>query len=212
MPLLATPLGVLPLPGAELLNRELVPLLRARAANDKSKQRNPLCYQSAEDLLEWPEPPLRELVRLMFGGVYAFVTALNELSAEEIASLRIEARGRFILVRQDGCLAASSYPMTAWCAMYCVAVPPPSTDRLDSGLLRFYESRMGTMFQDATNAAMRLPYRHGHCGWQPAAGALAIFPGSQAHEIATVRANGELILVTLRVRFVGPEQTGVAHW
>jgi hypothetical protein len=93
-----------------------------------------------------------------------------------------------------------------------VAAPKPSTTRLDSGLLRLYESRLGTMFADATNAAMRMPYMPAHYGWRPVPGQMAIFPGSVTHEIALVRSTEPLVLVTVRARFVGPGQQGMSRW
>ena len=68
------------------------------------------------------------------------------------------------------------------------------------------------MLQDATNAAMRIPFKTGHYAWRPVAGELAIFPASMLHEISLVRAAGELTLVTLRARFIAPGQQGFGRW
>ena len=84
--------------------------------------------------------------------------------------------------------------------------------RADSGVLRLYESRLGTMFADATNAAMRVPFTPGHYTWRPVPGQLAVFPAWLTHEIALLRAPGQLVLVTVRVRFVAPGQKGVMRW
>jgi hypothetical protein len=115
-------------------------------------------------------------------------------------------------VAPDGRVPAAIYPLTAWCGIYCVAAPPPSAMRSDSGVLRLYESRLGTMFADATNAAMQVPFTPGHYSWQPVPGQLAVFPGSLTHEIALVRSPGHLVLVTVRVRFVAPGQQGMTRW
>ena len=116
------------------------------------------------------------------------------------------------MVRTNGSVPAAMYPLTAWCAIYCVAAPPPSTTRADSGVLRLYESRLGTMFQDATNSAMRIPFRTSHYAWRPEPGGLAVFPASLTHEIALLRSPGELVLVTMRLRFVVPGQHGFGRW
>jgi hypothetical protein len=68
------------------------------------------------------------------------------------------------------------------------------------------------MFADATTAAMRLPFRPGHYGWRPVPGQMAVFPASLTHEIAPIRSREPLVLVTVRVRFIGPGQQGVARW
>jgi hypothetical protein len=41
---------------------------------------------------------------------------------------------------------------------------------------------------------------------------MAVFPASLTHEIALLRSTGQLVLVTVRVRFVAPGQQGVARW
>jgi hypothetical protein len=68
------------------------------------------------------------------------------------------------------------------------------------------------MFQDATNSMMKMPYKPSHCSWRPVPGNMAVFPASLTHEIALFRSVGELILVTVRLRFVGPGQQGMPRW
>jgi hypothetical protein len=68
------------------------------------------------------------------------------------------------------------------------------------------------MFSDATTTHTHMPYRPGHNAWLPVPGQLAVFPAAITHEIATVRAAGELVLVSALVRFVAPGQTGMPLW
>jgi Putative 2OG-Fe(II) oxygenase len=212
VPILATPFGVVPLPEAGALNPALTALFTARMAADSSPQADPLCYRSRDDLLERPEEPVRALAAAIFRGVYAVVETVNEFTGAQLRELRLEARGWFTIVKPDGRVPAANYPLTAWCAIYCVAAPPPSPARADAGALRLYETRLGTMFQDATNSAMKMPYKPSHCSWRPVPGHMAVFPASLTHEIALFRSIGELILVTVRVRFVGPDQQGMPRW
>jgi hypothetical protein len=216
VPILATPFGVVSLPGAASLNPQLVDLFvqRSQAAggHPSGNHGNPLCYQSPDDLLEWPDPSVRRLASGMLRGVCSMIETVNDLAIDQLRSFKPEARGWFTIVRPDGCLPAINFPLTAWCAVYCVAAPAASADRRDSGMLRLYESRLTTMFADATTAEMRLPYRAAHYGWLPAAGEMAIFPAALTHEIALLRAREALMLVTLRIRFVAPGQTGVGRW
>jgi hypothetical protein len=213
VPILATPFGVVPLPDAEALNPALAALFAERMrAGGQAEQRDPLCYRSRDDLLEWPEAPVPQLAASISRGVKSVINAVNDFTAAQLSSFAVQARGWFTVVAPDGRVPASNYPLTAWCGIYCVAAPPPSTTRRDSGALRLYESRLGTMFADATNAAMRIPFTPGHYGWQPVPGQLAVFPASLTHEIALVRSPGPLVLVTVRVRFVAPGQQGVARW
>ena len=212
LPVFATPLGELALPGALALNPALEALLGARAAVDRNVARDAFCYRSAENLYEWPDAPVAQLRDAVIGGVYEFVAELNDFSAQELESFRLAARASYTIVRPDGCAAVTQHPLTAWCAVYCVAAPPPAPERPDSGVLRLYEARLGTMFPDATSALMRLPYRTGHYGWRPQPGSMVVFPASLPYEVATVRSTGRLIFVTTRVRFVAPGQSGVGRW
>jgi hypothetical protein len=212
VPILAAPFGVVPLPAAQLLNPALAELFTSRMHEGGELPRpNPFCYRSRDDLLEWPEEPVRRLTQEILGGVYAVVNAVNDFSEGQLRSFELQARGWFSVVQADGAIPATNYPLAAWCAIYCVAAPEPSATRQDSGILRLYESRFG-MFADATTAAMRLPYKPGHCGVRPVPGQLAVFPASLTHEIALSRSLQPLILVTVCVRFLGPGQQGVSRW
>lgn len=212
VPIHATPFGVVTLPGAVALNGRLAGLFAARAAADLAPQRNPLCFRSQDDLLASPDETVRALAVEIFRGLNSVVAAVNTLPDDVFASLKLEARGWFTVVQPGGCIPAASHSLTAWCGVYCVAAPGAAVERRDSGVLRLYESRLGTMFSDATNSAMRVPYTPGHIIWRPVPGELAVFPGWITHEIATLRATEPLVLVTVRARFVGPEQTGVGRW
>jgi hypothetical protein len=217
MPIFASPFGVVPLPEAETRNPALCQLLQARAAADGrggAPGSTPLCYLSADDLLEWGRgsPELSRTCTDMLGGVLAVVDAVNTFAPGQLPSFTAQARGSFAIVRSNGGVPATHYPQSAWCAVYCVAAPPPSEVRQDSGVLRLYEGRLGTMFADATTSSMHTLYATGHCTWRPVPGSVAVFPAWLRHEIALLRAQGELILLTLRVRFVAPGQEGQANW
>lgn len=210
VPIFATPFGVFPLPEAAALNPALERIIgaRARAAGGA----NPLTYCGPDDLFDATEPELTALGASILGAVRSMAAAVNDLPAAQLQSFTLQARGRCTIVRPDGNLPATSHPLTAWCAVYCVAAPPPSAQRRDSGVLRLYESRLGTMFSDATNSVMRVPYSLGHYGWWPVPGHVAVFPGSITHEVALNRSRSELVLVTARARFVAPGQQGWSSW
>jgi len=214
VPIFATPFGALRLPAAEKLNPIVAGLLAARAAADSAAAQtaNPLCYRSSDDLMDSPDESLRTVSAEILRGVRAVVAAVNDFSDAQLQSFAIQACGWFTIVRQDGCVPACSYPLTSWCAIYCVAAPQPSPERRDSGVLRLYESRLGTMFTDATNSVTRIPYTPGHYTWRPVPGEVAVFPASLTHEIALMRSPGELVLLTVRVRFVAAGQQGLSRW
>ena len=214
VPLFATPFGLVAVPGAATLNPVLAALFAVRATEDR---RDPVsgagafAFRSRDDLCEWTDDPVRQLVAGILAGVRAVVASINEFNDVQVDALRVESRAWFTIVWPDGHVPPTSHPNASWCALYCVAAPAPSKARFDSGVLRMHESRLGT-FSDATNCVTRIPYRPGHYTWRPVAGELAVFPGSLTHEIALLRGAGSLVLVTARVRFVGPGQTGLPWW
>jgi hypothetical protein len=209
-PILAMPFGIVPIPAASTLNPALSKLFTAHA--EATTALTPQCHRSRDDLFLWPQPEVRQLAEEMSRGVCSVVLAVNEFSEAELKQFSIEARAWFTILEQDGCVPAVNYPLTAWCAIYCVAAPPASTTRLDSGVLRICESRFGGMFHDVTSASMRVPYRFGHYGWRPVAGEMAVFPAAATHEIAMLRSSGQLLLVTARFRFVAAGQAGLGRW
>ena len=91
--------------------------------------------------------------------------------------------------------------MASWCAVYCVAAPPPAPARVDSAVLRLYAIRHATMYLDATNWRLREPFGVTHYVWPPVPGQMAVFPASTVHEVALNRAQADLLLVSARLRF-----------
>jgi len=214
-PIFATPFATAPLAVTGSLNEELTRLFAARATEERREPAAPreaLCYRSREDLFEWPDAPIVALLREMLGALCAAVRAATQLSDEEFSRLTLQARARFVLVRPDGCLPAETLPLASWCAIYCVAAPEPSAARRDSAALRVYESRLGSMFMDASSARLRPPFDGGHVMWRPGPGLFAAFPASMAHEIALNRGDRDLVLVIARTRFAAAGQEALPAW
>ena len=212
MPILATPLGIATLADAQQLNPALADVFAQRAAADSARARNPLRYTSSDDLFEWPEAPVRRLADGIAGAVYSLIGSVSDISEAQLRACKLEARAWFTRIAANGAVPAANHPLTAWCAIYCVAAPAPAQDRADSGVVRLYESRLGSTFQDATNSVLRIPFSASHYAWCPVAGQLLIFPASLTYEVALLRAAGELLLVTARLRFIAPGQQGFARW
>jgi hypothetical protein len=211
VPIFASPFGIVQIDDAGGLNPAAAAAIDARLQSG-GVQPNALTQQSGENLLEWSDAPVQSLCRAILQGIWSMATSLNRFSDEELKTLSMQARARCSVVLPNGALPARSHPLTSWCAIYCVEAPAASGDRQDSGVLRLYESRLGTMFSDATNTVPVLPYTPGHFTWRPVPGHMAIFPGFMRHEIALVRSSGRLVLVSVRARFVAPGQEGVSRW
>jgi len=215
VPLFATPFGLVMLPEVEKLNPELSAFFAARATGewrDPAASAGPLTFRSRDDLADWPEEPVRQALRGILAGVTSVAASINDLSAEQFAAFKAEARAWFTIVAPDGCVSPTSYPNTSWLAVYCVAAPEPAKARFDSGMLRMHESRPGTMFQDATHAGIRIPYRPGHYTWRPVPGQMAVFPAAITHEIALVRSVSALVTITARVRYVASDLSWMPPW
>lgn len=215
MPIFATPFAEVSLPVGNELNASLAALLTARATEerrDPDQRRDPLCYVSREDLLEWPDDPVAALRSELLAGLCPAVLATTLYTEAEFDRLGVQARARFAIIRADGCLPVQSLALASWCAVYCVAAPPLPPGRADNAVLRLYESRLGAMFADAITWRMRSPFAGGHHLWRPRPGSMAVFPAHLAHEIALNRSQDDLVLVIARIRFANPEQQAVPPW
>jgi len=214
VPIFATPLAVVTLPDTlSELNPTVAQLLaRHAAANPTTASADGLCYRSRDDLLEWSDRAVQELCGGILRGVWSTVAAVTTMPAEHLQTLSMQARAGFTRVQPDGCVQATSYSLTAWCAIYCLEAPLPTPGRADSGVVRFYETRLGTALADATTSSMRAPFSTGHHTWRAVPGQLVVFPGSLSHEVPLIRSTTPLTLITVRTRFVGPEQEGLSRW
>lgn len=214
VPIFATPFGLATVPDAAELNSVVTTLFAERATAERADpaSRPPTMFCSRDDLLQWTDEPVRRLAAGIIGASLAVVRSINEITDEQFAAFKLQARAWYSIVRPDGNVPSGSYANAAWCAVYCVGAPEPSPSRYDSGLLRLHESFHATMFSDATNTVLRAPFQSGHSTWRPVPGQLAVFPASVTHEIALLRGTGELVLVTALLRFVAPGQTGVPWW
>jgi hypothetical protein len=215
VPIFATPFAVVQLKGASALNGELASLCAQRATEehrDPLTPPDPLCFRGRENLLDWEHEAVTEFRREMLAGLCAAVMGANQYSEAEFDALGVQVRARFVLVRPDGCVPAANVPMASWCAVYCVAAPPPAPTRGDSGALRLYALRPGTMFMDAANWRLRAPFGGAHHLWWPVPGQMAVFPAWVLHEIALNRADADLLLITARSRFAHGGQQSMPPW
>ena len=214
VPIFSTPLAVVDFPAVQEANQVVAQLLVKHAAANPvaAPAADRLCYRSRDDLLEWNDAPVRQMCGEILRGVWSTIAAVNSFTPEQLASLSMQARGSFAIVQPNGSIPATSHSLTSWCGIYCLEAPPPSAERSDSGVVRLYESRLATMFADATNSTMRVPFTPGHYSWRAVPGQLAVFPGSLTHEIPLIRSTGQLTLITVRARFVGPGQEGLTRW
>jgi hypothetical protein len=214
-PIHATPLGVTPLPEAAKLNAPVAEIVTRRAAEAASRAKcgvAPLVCVGTDDVTTWNEEPVRAMMGEILRGIAWMARSVNSFAPGQLESFALQARATYLIVNRDGALGARNHPMSAWTGIYCIEAPEPAAERPDSGRLRIYESRMSTMFADATTDTMVLPFRPGHYGYHLTPGVLAVFPGAAMYEIAPVRGAGRLLALTVQARFVAPGQKGAARW
>jgi hypothetical protein len=215
VPIFATPFASVSIPEAANLNPALASLFSLRATEsyrDPAAPRDPLCFRGREDLFEWADQAVAHLKREMLSGVCAAVMDANLYTDAEFDALGVQARARFAIVHPDGCMPAATVPLASWYAIYCVAAPPPAPARADSGVLRLYAVRQGTMFMDAANWRLGPPFSAAHHIWRPVPGQMAVFPASILHEVALNRSEADLVLVTARARFAHGGQQAMPPW
>lgn len=215
VPVFAVPFAVVQLAGVSALNGALATLLAARATEahrDPETPPDPLCFRGREDLFDWQDEAVADLKQQMLSGLCSAVMAANLYSEAEFDTLGVQVRARFVLLRPDGCLGAANVPLASWCAVYCVAAPPPTPGRPDSGVLRLYALRQGAMFLDAANWRLRPPFGAAHHNWRPVPGQMAVFPASILHEVALNRTEADLLLITARARFAHGGDASMPPW
>ena len=213
VPIFATPFAVVKIPRANQMNSPVTTLLEMRASADADPA--PMCgpfqYCSREQS-GFEDVGAQALAAEVLAGMRRAIALANHFDEQQIGAWQVQALVSFAIVRTDGYLPPRNFPMTSWCGIYCLEAPSSSPDRRDSGVLRLYEGRLGNVFADATNSAMRVPYATGHYSWRPVPGEVAVFPGSVTHGIAPIRSFGKLVLLVLRLRFFAPGQQGWTNW
>jgi hypothetical protein len=215
VPIFATPFALVSIGGPADLNAALATLILSRATEeyrDPSAQHDPLCFRGREDFFEWDSEAVAQLRWEMLGGVSGTALAANCYPDAEFNALVVQARARFAIVRPNGGMPGTTAPMASWCAVYCIAAPPPTPARADSAALRLYAVRHASMFLDATNCQLRAPFSVTHYVWRPVPGQMAVFPASILHEVALNRAAEDLLLVTARVRFAHRDDQAQPPW
>lgn len=215
VPIFAIPFGVASFREAAEANPKLAAICSRHATEayrDTAVHQDPLCYRSREDLFEWDAEEIRWLRRELLGAVCSAVRSVNECTEAEFDALKVQARARFAIIRRNGSLPASSAPMASWYAIYCIAAPTAVPERADSASLRLYGIRQGTMFKDAANWRLRMPFADSHYLWRPVAGEMAVFPASVLHEITLNRGHADLLLVMARLRFAHGGEGPLPPW
>lgn len=153
-------------------------------------------YESDFSLFYREDPDIQRLAQFCLSHVGYAIHTLNGYTSKDMQDLRIYHHSWYHVTRHGGYTAAHNHPMASWSGVYCVAPGENPPDKPDSGLLRLYDGRSNpSVYLDAGNAHMRLPFSYGFLTYQFVPGQLVLFPSWLLHEVAPFWGKDERITV-----------------
>lgn len=195
-PLQVTPLFACPLvefqhPDHEPLNAELRALFASRAAQG-DRYRNRLItagknglFESEFDLFKWPEACIQRLKAFCFDNLVRTVAELNRLPEARVRGFALHDDTWFHYTLHGGYTTAHVHPMASWSGVYCVDPGDDVPQHPDSGVLRFFDPRVGaSMFLDPANSKLVKPFGFHLINIKFRPGQLVFFPSYLQHEVA----------------------------
>ncbi len=206
----SVPFGETRLTACERLNRELEALFLAR---ETTEYRNPTpshipqkeMFESRFNLFMWPESCVRELRTFMLDSVIRMVLETSTIAPEDLAPLQMHNHTWYHVTRYAGSFVAHNHPLASWSAVYCVRAGERLPDRPGSGLLRFFDTRLGADgYLDATNRSLRAPFALKPREVRLEEGELLVFPSYVSHEVAPFYGRDTRITVASNCWFAAP--------
>ena len=185
----AVPFGETFLTGHERLNRELEALFLARESDE---YRNPTpshtpqaeTFESRFNLFKWPEPCVRELREFVLSSVGQTALHASTAQAEELGKLTLHNHTWYHISRYAGSFVAHNHPLASWSAVYCVRAGERVPEHPGSGLLKFFDTRVGAdSYLDPSTRLLKAPYALRPREVRLEAGQLVIFPSYVFHEV-----------------------------
>ena len=186
----AVPFAEARLPACERLNRELEALFLARETDE---YRNPTpthlpqqeMFESRFNLFLWPEACVQQLRGFMLNCVAQTVVEASDLQPAEVARLQIHNHTWFHVTRYAGSFVAHNHPLASWSTVYCVRAGDRPTDRPESGILRFLDTRSGANgYLDIANRRLRSTYALKSREVRLEEGQVIVFPSFVFHEVS----------------------------
>jgi len=207
-PLFACPLVDLVHPDPGPLNAELVALFTARAA-DGDRYRNRLMtagkqglFESEFDLFKWPDAPVQRLKAFCFDALVRAVAELSRMPEAQVRALTLQDDTWFHLTPHGGYTTAHCHPLASWSGVYCVDPGDDAPAHPDSGVLRFFDPRVGaSMYVDPGNNKLALPFGFHLINLKFRPGQLVLFPSYLQHEVAPYMGQRPRITVAFNVAF-----------
>ena len=189
-PAFAVPFGEARLERCEPLNQELEALCLARETDE---YRNPTpshvpqaqVFESRFNMFRWPEPCVQQLRSFMLDSIARMVLQVSSVRPDELARLQVQNHTWFHVTRFGGSFVAHNHPLASWSAVYCVRTGERVAEHPGSGVLRFFDTRVGAdAFVDPGNARLLPPFAARPRELVLEAGQLVVFPSYVYHEVA----------------------------
>ncbi|WP_292999833.1 putative 2OG-Fe(II) oxygenase [Nevskia sp.] len=205
----AVPFGFSEMPDAPSLNAELRTLFLAREAAGSTYANaqptmkiNPSLFESRFDLFRWPDPCIRRLREFCWSQLHEMIGHTTALDAAAMQALVGHADAWFHITRRGGWFAQHNHPMASWSGVYCVDAGRDDGSRRDSGLLSFTSPTVAaSMYVDAANKALRIPFSHDSREFRLQPGQLVLFPSWLVHQVTPFAGDGERITVAFNAWF-----------
>lgn len=175
--LFPTPLASFRLPNANTLNPGLERAILKREASEKSGKRSNIGgWQSADNLLDWPEPEVAELADSMRCTVLNMVSIITRMTTFE-AAVSITAWAN--INRSGAFNQVHTHPHNHWSGVYYVVPGEFGPDDVEnSGQLHLHDPRERADMYMHPNAPFGKPYRV-----EPKAGLMVLFPSWLGHSV-----------------------------
>jgi uncharacterized protein (TIGR02466 family) len=207
-PAFAVPFGETRLERCEQLNRELEALFLARET-DEFRNATPShipqreLFESRFNLFLWPEPCVQQLRTFMLDSIARLVLQVSSVRPEELARLRVQNHTWFHITRYGGGFVSHNHPLASWSAVYCVRRGERVPAEPGSGVLRFFDTRLGAdAFVDPANARLQPQFAPRPRELSLEAGQLVVFPSYVYHEVAPFYGRDTRITVATNCWFV----------
>lgn len=199
----SVPIVELIMPDSADLNRRLRDLLLSWQ-QDASRKRSSVptavikvgVYESSFDLFSNPEPEIQTLRNFCLNALGYVISQLNGYSDKDMERLRIFEHSWYHVTSHAGYTAQHNHPMASWSGVYCVDPGDEAPHSVNSGALRFLDTRGSAgMYVDPGNAHLNRPFGFGALAYFLVPGQLLVFPSYLMHEVAPYFGQRERITV-----------------
>jgi len=203
------PIALASHPDAATLNPELRKLFLdkeaqgARYANPRATMKiGGGLFESRFDLFNWPDAPIRRLRDFCWENLYSLIFQLSQYDQAALRKMQGHSDAWFHITRRGGGFGMHNHPMASWSGVYCVDDGASDSDRPDSGLLSFPNPfALASMFVDAGNGKLKMPYNASTREYRLVPGQLVLFPSWLMHQVTTFHGEGTRITVAFNAWF-----------